>query len=142
MKKYKKWLIAGAVLAAVIVVAVVFVNGKPEPVIEPKVAQVRVLAINSAINEEYAKYIGIIQPLELHQATFSTIGTIEAVHVKEGQRVKKGDVLATLETESAQISLSNAQESLEAARHQRAEASALMRAEESAYLDVKRRASS
>ena len=136
MKKYKKWLIAGAILVPV-VVAVVFLSSKPEPVIEPKTALVRVMVVESTVNDEYAKYIGIIQPLELHQATFANIGTIEAVYVREGEAVKKGDLLATLEMDSARISLRNAQESLQAARHQRDEAAALMRAEEAAYLDQK-----
>lgn len=136
MKKYKKWLIAGAVLVPVIIV-IILLSSKPETVIEAKTARVRVLKVESAINEEYAKYIGIIQPLELHQATFDTIGTIDTVYVKEGQAVKKGDLLATLDTESAQISLKNAKESLEAAKHQRDEAAALMRAEESGYQELK-----
>ncbi len=136
MKKYKKWLIAGAILVPVVAL-VVFLSVKENPVIEPPTAQVRVMVVESSIHQEHAKYIGIIQPLELHQATFANIGTIEAVYVQEGQSVEKGDLLATLDSESARIALRNAQESLSAARHQRDEAAALMRAEEAAYLDAK-----
>lgn len=135
MKKYRNWFITAAILGTLIVVALT--GGKPEPVIEAKVVQVRVLEIESTINEEYAKYIGIIQPLDIHQATFGAIGTIETIHVKEGQQVKKGDLLATLNAESAQISLRNAQEGLRAAKSQRDEAAAQMRAQELDYLAKK-----
>ena len=132
MKRYRNWLIAAALLVPLIIV-VALAGGKSEPVVEAKVVQVRVLEVVSSVNQEYAKYIGIIQPLEILQATFGAIGTIETVHVKEGQQVKKGDLLATLNAESAQISLRNAQEGLRVAKSQRDQAAAQMRAQELDY---------
>ena len=70
-------------------IAILFSTKEEPVVIDEKVTQVNVLRISETANDEYAKYIGVIQPKSLQQATFATIGTIERVYVTEGQDVKK-----------------------------------------------------
>jgi multidrug resistance efflux pump len=115
-------------------VAILFSAKKEPPVIDEKVSQVKVLRIRETVNDEFVKYIGVIQPKAVQQATFSTIGTIDRVYVKESQNVKKGDLLASIDSAQAQIQVRNAQENLKAADSSRRQAAANMKAEEQDYL--------
>src|ERR1700761_9412192 len=49
---------------------------------------------------------------------FQTSGTLSQVFVSQGQHVNEGQLLATLDSESAQLSVSQAQEALTAAQDQ------------------------
>lgn len=137
MKKHKRlWAVA---LVLVIAIGVSMMFSKKDPmVIEPKVASVRVLSIELSENQQQLKYIGIVQPLDTQQATFATIGSIEAVYVKEGDHVKKGQRLASLDSETARINYENAQEELRVANLNRKQTNETMNAEEASYLDKKR----
>lgn len=117
--------------------AFLFSAKEKPPVIDEKVTQVKVLRIRETVNDEFVKYIGVIQPKTIQQATFSSIGTIEKVYVTEGQNVKKGDLLASIDSQQARIQVQNAQQNLKAADSQRRQAAANMNAEEQDYLDKK-----
>lgn len=137
MKKHKRIWAVAIVLALAIGISLLF--SKKEPVIiEPRISSVKVLSIKLSENQQQLKYIGIVQPLETQQATFGTIGSIEAVYVKEGDRVKNGHRLATLDSENARINYQNAQEELRIANLNRKQANETMNAEEANYLDKKR----
>lgn len=118
-------------------ISILFSAQEEPPVIDEKVTQVNVLRISETANDEFAKYIGVIQPKSLQQATFATIGTIERVYVTEGQDVKKGTLLASIDSQQAQIQVRNAQENLKAADSARKQAAANMKAEEQDYLNKK-----
>ncbi len=118
-------------------ISVLFSDNDEPVVTDEKVTQVRVLNISETSNDEFAKYIGVIQPKTIQQATFATIGTIERVYVTEGQNVKKGTLLASIDSQQAQIQVRNAQENLKAADSQRRQAAANMKAEEQDYLNKK-----
>jgi RND family efflux transporter MFP subunit len=134
-----RWKIIGIVLMVITGIGIsVLFSDKGEPVvIDEKVTQVRVLRISETSNDEFAKYIGVIQPKTIQQATFATIGTIERVYVTEGQNVKKGTLLASIDSQQAQIQVRNAQENLKSADSQRRQAAANMKAEEQDYMDKK-----
>ena len=134
-----KWqtIIVLSLIITGITIAVLFSVQEEPAIIDEKVTQVNVLRISETANDEFSKYIGVIQPKTLQQATFATIGTIEKVYVKEGQDVKKGALLATIDSQQAQIQVRNAQENLKAADSQRKQAAANMKAEEQDYLNKK-----
>ncbi|PKM88003.1 MAG: hypothetical protein CVU85_04840 [Firmicutes bacterium HGW-Firmicutes-10] len=141
MRKNKwKIIVISLVMITGIVSAILFSAKEKPPVIDEKVTQVKVLRIRETVNDEFVKYIGVIQPKSIQQATFSTIGTIERVYVTEGQNVKKGDLLASIDSAQARIQVQNAQENLKAADSQRRQAAANMKAEEQDYLDKKNKA--
>jgi RND family efflux transporter MFP subunit len=134
-----KWQIIVIVLMVItgIGISVLFYDNDEPLVIDEKVTQVRVLSISETANDEFAKYIGVIAPKTIQQATFATIGTIDRVYVTEGQNVKKGALLASIDSQQAQIQVRNAQENLKAADSQRRQAAANMKAEEQDYLNKK-----
>jgi HlyD family secretion protein len=140
MRKNKWRIVLIFMLITGIGVAILFSAKKEPPVIDEKVSQVKVLRIRETVNDEFVKYIGVIQPKAVQQATFSTIGTIDRVYVKESQNVKKGDLLASIDSAQAQIQVRNAQENLKAADSSRRQAAANMKAEEQDYLDKKDKA--
>lgn len=134
-----KWQIIVIILVVLTGIGIsILFSAKEEPeVIDEKVTQVNVLRISETANDEFAKYIGVIQSKSLQQATFATIGTIERVYVTEGQDVKKGTLLASVDSQQAQIQVRNAQENLKAADSARKQAAANMKAEEQDYLNKK-----
>lgn len=69
--------------------------------IEEKKFKVKVASVQPEGKDVYLQYTGMIQPAEITQCTFGTVGIIEKLNVKEGDQVSKGQVLATLDTNSA-----------------------------------------
>ncbi len=134
--RWKIILVIGLILSGIGLTALLSKRDDPG-IIEEKVTQVRVMKISETANDERVKFIGVIQPKDLQQATFSTIGTIDRLFVTEGQNVKKGDLLASIDSQQAQIQVRNAQENLKVADSQRRQAAANMKAEEKDYLDKK-----
>lgn len=114
-----KWGIAVAAVVVVILVIllVVFFGKKEEPAQkEEKVYKVSVIEVGAMGNDVELTYTGIVQPEETEQATFSTIGTVEHVYVTEGQQVKAGDVLATMDDTEARRQVENNANSLKIAQ--------------------------
>ena len=68
-------------------------------------------------------YTGVLEPLRVAEASFVVPGTVKKVHVKMGETVKKGQLLATLETEARAEKLAEARERLRVARSARPGAS-------------------
>lgn len=128
-----KWIILALVLG--ILAYFVFLRPqKPETeVVEAKKLSVKVMTINTRTNQETINFVGIIQPKDLNQATFTSVGTIEEIYVKEGDNVKKNQALAKLNSEQAEISRNNANESLRLAKAQQTEAEADLRVAEAEY---------
>jgi multidrug efflux pump subunit AcrA (membrane-fusion protein) len=59
---------------------------------------------------------GDLEPVTDEDVNFQTGGTIEHVYVKNGEKVKKGELLATLNPTSAKLTLGEAKAALAAAR--------------------------
>ena len=131
--KRNKWIILALVLG--LLGYFIFLRPqKPETeVVEAKKLSVKVMVINTRTNQETMNFIGIIQPKDLNQATFTSVGTIQEIYVKEGDVVKKDQALAKIDSEQAEISLDNANESLRLAKAQQSEAEADLRVAEAEY---------
>ncbi len=61
---------------------------------------VKVMAIDYASINEQSNYVGVAEAFQSIPLTFLTAGTIEKVMVSEGETVKKGQLLAVLNTAS------------------------------------------
>lgn len=131
--KHKKGIIISLIAVAGISTFIFFRQPEEPEVVEPKKISVKVMEIESSINQDFLNFIGIIQPRDLNQASFTTVGTIESIYVKEGQTVKKGAALAMLDSEQAEIQIENSEEALKQSKAQKAEADANLRAAQSDY---------
>lgn len=83
---------------------------------DEKVYKVSVIEVSPTGNDVYLTYTGIVQPGEMEQAAFSTVGTVKEIYVTEGQEVKKGDLLAALDDADAKRQVENSANNLQIAR--------------------------
>lgn len=84
--------------------------------VEPKVQGVNVIETKTEAKEVSKDYIGTVDSLDLVKYSFKSSGKIEKIHVKEGETVKKGDVLVSLDKEDLNYKLQGALSSLNAAK--------------------------
>ncbi len=101
------------VLAALLAVMGFRKSAQKDEKEEEKVYPVAVMEAGETGSDVSLSYTGLVQPAELTQCTFETIGTIEAVYVKKGDQVKAGDPLAAIEDDDAADQLSSAQRQAE-----------------------------
>ena len=71
---------------------------------QEKVIPVKVMEIMTSQTVSVRNYIGMVEESVAVSLAFSSMGTIEQVTVSEGQRVQKGQLLATLNTATAEDS--------------------------------------
>lgn len=110
----KKWVKYGAAaLILVCLLGAVLLTGRrsadEEKSAEEKTVKVAVQKVEYTGNDVALEYTGLVQPSEIIQVPFGTVGTVDKVLVKEGDTVQKGQLLATLNADEAdrqQINLS------------------------------------
>ena len=100
-----------------------------EEAIEPILPNVRVMEVTTSSNQEAMKFVGFIQPKDVYEATFGTIGTIENIYVTLGQSVKVGTTLASINDQNARLNIDNANQQYDSALSNQNQARALMQAE-------------
>lgn len=91
-------------------------SGKTEPIKEEKIIPVKTLTIvNSTANSE-RNYVGTVEESLSTSFGFTVPGTVEQVLVSEGQKVQKGQLLASLNSEAVQSAYMSTQASLKQAQ--------------------------
>ena len=86
------------------------------PVENKKPVKVMEVMEEEAVSE--LSYMGIVTPGEIKKLSFKSPGKIKSVKVTEGQRVKKGQVLATIDTKDLGYSIDAAKAAKDAATAQ------------------------
>ena len=71
---------------------------------QEKIVPVKVMEIAVSENGGVRNYVGTVEESVAISLAFSLMGTVEQVYVAEGQRVSKGQLLATLNTATAENS--------------------------------------
>jgi multidrug efflux pump subunit AcrA (membrane-fusion protein) len=89
---------------------------KAEQIQQEKVIPVKVMSVSPQMLTGGRNYVGTVEESTAISLGFSSLGTVEQVFVSEGQRVQKGQLLATLNTASAQNSLDAVQATLSQAQ--------------------------
>lgn len=87
-----------------------------ERTVQDRVKPVRVMELKEESNAEALQYSGVIGSSELKKLAFKSSGKIAAIYVKEGQRIKAGDVLAELDKKDLRFGLEASRAQMEAAR--------------------------
>ena len=134
--KRNKWILLALILGLLAYFVFLRPQAPQTEVVEAKKISVKVMTINTRTNQETMNFVGIIQPKDLNQATFTSVGTIEEIYVKEGETVTRNQALAKINSEQAEISRDNANESLRMAKAQQTEAEADLRVAEAEYNSV------
>ena len=105
---------------SVIGIAVLGACGKKETAKQDDyVRAVKIVEIGSSVLERVYEFPGQIQAGQQLDLAFEVPGKLTAVNVKEGDMVKKGDLVATLDTRDYQASLNSAKATLEEAKLER-----------------------
>jgi multidrug efflux system membrane fusion protein len=98
----------GAALVALLVVAVIagrWLAAKPVPAAKPKAIAVDVATVNRADVPVYLEGLGTVQAFYTVTITARVDGQIEKVAFKEGQDVRKGDLLVQIDPRPYQAAL-------------------------------------
>jgi RND family efflux transporter MFP subunit len=77
-----------------------------------RVVPVKVMSVAESASEGRRTYVGTVEESVAVALSFSGVGTVEQVLASEGQRVRKGQLLATLNTATAQNAYDVAQAQL------------------------------
>lgn len=75
---------------------------------EPKTRPAKLLVVGGGKQTDFLSFPAVVQSKKLSVLSFGVGGTVEKVLVVEAQKVKKGDVLATLDKRDLQAQLSSA----------------------------------
>jgi multidrug efflux pump subunit AcrA (membrane-fusion protein) len=99
-------LLVGAIVAAVLVVG---------PAAGPHSTQTRVVTAQRGVVQSTVSGSGNLAAASQLDLGFKTSGTVSAIDVTQGQRVTQGQLLATLDPQSAEVTLEQAKASLQLA---------------------------
>ena len=106
--------------AAILATALLGACGKEETAQQDDyVRSVKVVEIDSTVLERVYEFPGQIQAGQQLDLAFEVPGKLTTIKVKEGDMVKKGDLVATLDTRDYQASLNSAKATLEEAKLER-----------------------
>ena len=90
--------------------------GRSEKKSETKVVKVHALEVKNGSMPCSHEYVGTVEGSAASELSFSTAGRVTAVYVKEGQQVRKGTLLASVDKTTATSSYKMAQATLDQAR--------------------------
>lgn len=99
--KTKTIAISISILCIIVILFLFFTKNSSSDVEEvstESIYAVETMIIEEISAEAYLTYSAMIQPSSTEQATFTTIGTITAIHVEEGDLVTEGQLLITLDS--------------------------------------------
>lgn len=116
MKRRTKWIAASATVLVLAVVAIK--THKPEPLAVPVVVVDKGTVESTASNTR----AGTIKACQRSELSLSLGGRVQKLNVKEGDRVKAGDVLIELWNDDHKANVAQAEASLSAAIHQQKQA--------------------
>lgn len=91
-------------------------DGREEQNAEGQVKAVKVMKVAAGENPVSLKYVGIVDAKELVKYSFKMNGQIKKIYVAEGDQVKRGDLLAELDTTDLDYQLSIAKSTLDTAK--------------------------
>lgn len=105
-------------LVALAVVAVVLTGcgGRNQEQVAPRIVNVQVQEVCRSQNINSKSYVGSVEPSKSTILSCRYPGTLVNLAVSQGQRVKKGDVIAQVDAQSVKSSLEMAQATLEQAQ--------------------------
>ncbi len=83
---------------------------------EPAAAQAATMTVSRETFKDTVSASGTIEPKRQADLSFTVTGTVTAVRVREGQRVRKGDVLAVVDDDLLQSDVDAKASALDAAR--------------------------
>ncbi len=115
-KKLIKRLI-GLSVVIIAICSVLFMDWKKEP--EPEKEQIRpvkTIVVQGNLSERKYQYLGKVEAADEAELSFEVTGSLKSLNVKKGEKVKKGQLLASLDPRDFENSLAAAKADAEKAR--------------------------
>ncbi|HZY45238.1 MAG TPA: HlyD family efflux transporter periplasmic adaptor subunit, partial [Anaerolineae bacterium] len=112
MKKLRKWIVLGVVVVVIAAAAVIITNNQRSAAQAAALANVQFGRVTRATLLSTIDSSGSVSPESKLTLSFGSAGTVAKVNVQPGDRVKKGDVLAQIDTTSLELQVAQAQQSL------------------------------
>jgi multidrug efflux pump subunit AcrA (membrane-fusion protein) len=113
------WMYLSAIVIAITAISVIFVSQKnvsSNTETQTNTKTVRVMTVTPVGSDVLLSYVGTVEPEETQNATYAGISKVEKIYVSEGDSVKQGDLLATVDSETAQTNLRSAETTLTSAQ--------------------------
>lgn len=89
-----------------------------EVTFQSRIKPVKIIKIQEENRPVALNYIGVVVADEMMKIAFESSGKIEKVFVDKGEKIKKGDILAKLDTQDLKYALEASKTSLEVAKSQ------------------------
>ena len=103
--------------ALLLVAAFVLANcDEPPPEVVEQVRAIKTVTVTEIASGQARKYSGILQATDSSALSFQIPGNVRSVSVDLGERVTKGQVLATLDSEPYRLNVKAAEAELRKAR--------------------------
>src|SRR5512136_1283761 len=109
MRRKRTWIIVGIVVM-LIVGGIVVVTNNQRSAAQAAQANVQLGRVTEATLSSTVDSSGSVSPESKVTLSFGTSGTVNKVDVQPGDRVKKGDVLAELNTRDLQLQVAQQQQ--------------------------------
>ncbi len=109
MKKKRTWIVLGVVLILIVVVVLVVTNNQRNAA-QAAQANVQLGRVTEATLSSTVDSSGSVSPESKVTLSFGTSGTVNKVNVKPGDRVKKGDVLAEVDSRDLELQVAQQQQ--------------------------------
>ncbi|KGG80434.1 hypothetical protein Y919_06355 [Caloranaerobacter azorensis H53214] len=85
---------------------------------KPKIKPVKVIEVKEEVRDKELKYLGVVTAEEVKKFGFKVSGKIQKIYVQKGSKVKKGMILAKLDTKELELSVKAVQFQMKAAKSQ------------------------
>ena len=83
---------------------------------EPPVRSLKTIVIEEVEETTIRRYPSVLQPASISTLSFEVSGRLQEVNLKVGERIKKGDLLAEIDTRSLEIQVESAEAALKEAQ--------------------------
>ncbi len=107
----------GLIVVIIAICSVLFIDWEKEP--EPEKEQIRpvkTIVVEGNLSERKYQYLGTVEAADEAELSFEVTGSLKSLNVKKGERVKKGQLLASLDPRDFENALAVARADAEKAR--------------------------
>lgn len=104
-----------ALVLAVVLFSAAACSSDSEKKAEEKVKPVKVFEASEQINKKFLEYVGVVKSGEVKKFSFKSPGKILKIYVHKGRQIKKGEILAKLDSEEMEYAIKASKAQLDAA---------------------------
>lgn len=105
VRRYRFYLLGGLLLASAVTYLFAFADHSSRLNVEAH--QITIDEVTEDVFQDYIALIGTVEPIQTIYLDATEGGRVEAIYLREGTRLKKGDVIMTLSNDNLLLEISN-----------------------------------